>query len=69
MLQAELATEVQSALAKLSPQLRAAIVLVCLQGEPANVAADIEGCSTDTMYWRVHEGRRQLKQSLAEHLS
>ena len=69
VLQAELATEVQAALTTLSPQLRAAIVLVCLQGEPASVAAEIEGCSTDTMYWRVHEGRRQLKQSLAEHLS
>lgn len=69
VLQAELASEVQTALAGLSPQLRAAIVLVCLQGEPASIAAEIEGCSTDTMYWRVHEGRRQLKQSLAEHLS
>jgi DNA-directed RNA polymerase specialized sigma24 family protein len=61
--------EVQTALASLSPQLRAAIVLVCLQEQPASHAAEIEGCSTDTMYWRVHEARRQLKQRLAEHLS
>ena len=65
----ELTTEVQTAMAQLSPQLRAAVVLVCLQKQPAAVAAEIEGCSTDTMYWRVHEARRQLKQLLAEHLS
>lgn len=64
----ELTTEVQAALGQLSPQLRAAVVLVCLQKQPASVAAEIEGCSIDTMYWRVHEARRQLKQLLEEHL-
>jgi RNA polymerase sigma-70 factor, ECF subfamily len=68
VLQAELATEIQAALAGLSPQLRAAIVLVCLQGHSAAEAACIEDCSTDTMYWRIHEARRQLKELLAEHL-
>lgn len=69
VLQAELTSDVQTALTSLSPQLRAAIVLVCLQGQSASDAAEIEGCSTDTMYWRVHEARRQMKQLLAEHLS
>lgn len=68
VMQAELTAEVQTALASLSPQLRAAIVLVCLQEQSARDAAEIECCSTDTMYWRVHEARRQLKQLLAEHL-
>ena len=68
VLQAELSSEIQAALARLSPQLRAAIVLVCLQGHTAAEAANIEDCSTDTMYWRVHEARRQLKELLAEHL-
>ncbi len=68
MLEAELTTEFQAALAQLSPQLRAAIVLVCLQGKPTTDAAAIEGCSTDTMYWRVHEARKQLKSLLAEYL-
>jgi RNA polymerase sigma-70 factor (ECF subfamily) len=67
-LAAELTTEVQRALAQLSPQLRAAIVLVCLQGKSATDAAAIEDCSTDTMYWRVHEARKQLKSLLAEYL-
>jgi len=52
----------------LSPSLRAAVVLVCLQGLPASAAAEIEGCSRDTMYGRVHRARQQLKQLLAEHL-
>jgi len=64
----ELTTDIQTALGQLSPQLRAAVVLVCLQQQPAATAAEIEGCSTDTMYWRVHEARRRLKQLLAEHL-
>ncbi len=68
VLLAELTTDVQTALAQLSPQLRAAVVLVCLQKQPPSTAAEIEGCSTDTMYWRVHKARQQLKQLLAEHL-
>jgi RNA polymerase sigma-70 factor, ECF subfamily len=69
VLQAELATNIQTALLQLTPQLRAAIVLVCLQGKTATEASEIENCSTNTMYWRVHEGRRKLEQLLSEHLS
>lgn len=65
---AELVTEVETAMARLSPTLRAAIVLVCLQGHSPAAAAEIEGCSRDTMYSRVHEARRRLKQLLAERL-
>ncbi len=68
VLLAELTTAIQAALAQLSPQLRAAVVLVCLQGQTAAEAASIEDCSTDTMYWRIHEARRILKELLAEHL-
>ncbi len=68
VLQKELTSEIQAALAELKPQFRAAIVLVCLQGLPAADAATMEGCSADTMYWRVHEARKQLKKLLAEHL-
>jgi RNA polymerase sigma-70 factor, ECF subfamily len=68
VLLAELATEVETALARLSPVLRAAIMLVCLQGQSAATAAEIEGCSRDTMYSRVYEARLQLKRLLAEQL-
>lgn len=65
----ELATDIETALQTLSPKLRAAIVLTCLQGLSADEAASIEGCSTGTMYSRVHEARKQLKQKLARHLT
>ena len=68
LMQTELAIEIKIALENLTPSLRAAIVLVCLQGQTTKDAAKIEGCSTDTMYWRVHEARRQLKKLLAEHV-
>ena len=64
----ELEGDIQSALSALSPKLRAAIVLTCLQGKSAREAARIEGCSVATMYWRVHAARKQLKQRLARHL-
>ena len=69
VLQAELSTEVETAVASLSPTLRGAVVLVCLQGFSPAEAADIEGCSADTIHWRIHEGRRKLKRLLKEHLS
>lgn len=69
VLQAELSTEVESALAELSPKLRGAVVLVCLQGHTPNEAAEIEECSPDNIHWRIHEGRKKLKRLLREHLS
>ncbi len=69
VLQAELSTEVETAVASLSPTLRGAVVLVCLQGFSPAEAAEIEGCSADTIHWRIHEGRRKLKRLLKEHLS
>ena len=69
LLEKELSTEIHHALDKLSPRLRAAIVLIGIQEIPPTTAAQIENCSTDTMYWRVHEARRQLKEHLKEYLS
>jgi RNA polymerase sigma-70 factor (ECF subfamily) len=61
--------EIETALKSLSPKLRAAIVLTCLQGKTAGEAARIEGCSAATMYWRIHEARKNLKHLLARHLT
>lgn len=65
----ELKQQVDDALNELSPKLRAAIVLTTLEQIEPREAAKIEGCSTSTMYWRIHEARKQLKQRLREHLS
>lgn len=55
---------VQRALAKLSLPLRSAVVLTVMQGLSASEAAEIEGCPVGTMYWRVHEARRLLRDEL-----
>lgn len=54
------------ALGRLSPQLRTAIVLTAMQGLTAVQAAEIEECSLGTMYWRIHEARRKLRDDLKD---
>lgn len=63
---AEMDGRIHAALEQLSPKLRAAIVLTVLQERPMTEAARIEGCAVATLYWRVHEARRQLKRFLGE---
>lgn len=65
----ELNQEIKTALESLSPKLRGAIALTCLQGKSAREAARIEGCTAATMYWRIHEARKNLKTLLARHLN
>jgi RNA polymerase sigma-70 factor (ECF subfamily) len=69
VMEAEVDAAIQAALAELSPKLRAAIVLTCLQQMSVNDAAKAEGCTTATMYWRVHQARKQLRSRLAKYLS
>lgn len=54
------------ALAQLPASLRAAIVLTVMQGYSAAEAAQVEGCSLGTMYWRVHSARQRLKRELED---
>jgi RNA polymerase sigma-70 factor, ECF subfamily len=68
VLQRELDQQIAAALAELSPKLRAAIVLTGLQQLSPDDAAELEGCSVSTMYWRIHEARRRLEQRLAGYL-
>lgn len=65
----ELKQEIEMAIEELSPKLRAAISLISIQGRTVEEAAEIQQCSTSTMYWRIHEARKQLKNRLARHLS
>ena len=64
-MRAELDGRISQALNNLSPKLRAAIVLTTLHDWSPAEAAEIEGCSTGTMYWRIHEAREQLQGQLA----
>jgi RNA polymerase sigma-70 factor (ECF subfamily) len=69
VMEAEVDAEIQAALSELSPKLRAAIVLTCLQQMPVKDAAKAEGCTAATMYWRVHQARKQLQSRLEKYLS
>lgn len=69
LLTTELKGQIEAGLAALSPRLRGAIVLTTIEKLAVKEAARIEGCSTATMYWRVHEARKQLKQKLKSYLS
>jgi RNA polymerase sigma-70 factor (ECF subfamily) len=69
MLQAELDGEIRAALSELSPKLRAAVVLTSIQGFKPAEAAEIEGCTIATMYWRIHKARKLLHRRLKDYLS
>ena len=66
---AELDGAVRRALATLPPKLRAAIVLVTIEELDPAEAARIEGCTRATIYWRLHEARKRLAESLREHVA
>ena len=69
MMTVELAADVQAALGCLSPALRAALVLTALRGMPPAEAANLEQCSLSTMYWRIHEARKQLRDQLKRYMT
>jgi RNA polymerase sigma-70 factor (ECF subfamily) len=50
----------------LSLTLRTTLVLVVLQGLSHKVAAEVLGCSEGTVAWRIHEGRRKLREALGD---
>ncbi len=58
--------QVQSALLKLSPKQRAAIVLTVYDGLNHAEAATLLGCPEATVSWRVFAARRKLKRWLAQ---
>jgi RNA polymerase sigma-70 factor (ECF subfamily) len=68
-IEAEQLIQTEAAIARLSAKLRAAIVLTAIQGLSPVEAAGIEECAESTMYWRIHEARKQLKHALREYLT
>ena len=65
----ELAGDIAEAMGSLRPKLRGAIILTTLHDLDVSEAAQVEGCSTATMYWRIHKARKILKRRLARHLT
>lgn len=58
--------QITMALGRLPADLRTAIVLTTMQGMSAVEAAAVEDCPTGTMYWRIHEARRRLRDELKD---
>ena len=56
--------EISRALAQLSPEQRAAVSLVALQGMSEREAAVVAGCLAATLRWRLHAARKKLKKLL-----
>jgi RNA polymerase sigma-70 factor (ECF subfamily) len=61
--------EVGAALDDLSEGLRAALVLVIMEGMPYREAAEILECTEGTVAWRVHEARGKLRGRLEKYLA
>lgn len=64
----EMNERIAVAVASLSPSLRAAVLLMAVDGLSGEEAATIEGCTVSTIYWRLHEARKQLAECLQVYL-
>ena len=60
--------KIQTELLELPAVWREAVILVCIHGYSADEAAKICECSVTTLYWRIHQSRKRLKQRLADFL-
>lgn len=56
--------KVTRALAQLNPLLRTSLILIAVEGHEVSEAAQMQGCSKATMYWRIHQARKELKEVL-----
>ena len=67
-MQSEMALEIESRIQNLRPAFRAAIVLTAFQNLSPGQAAEVEGCTPQTFYWRLNQARTQLKKELHSYL-
>jgi RNA polymerase sigma-70 factor (ECF subfamily) len=65
----ELKDRIDEAIAGLSLPYRAAFNLVVNQGMPHGKAAEILGCSENTVSWRMHKARKMLQAKLGPYLT
>ena len=64
----ELREKLDEAIAALPPPHKAAFQLVVAQGLSHGRAAEILGCSENTVSWRMHKARKMLQERLAPYL-
>jgi len=65
---AELRERLDEAVASLPPIYRAAFALVAVDGWSHARAAEVLGCSENTVSWRMHKARKMLQARLKEYL-
>jgi RNA polymerase sigma-70 factor (ECF subfamily) len=65
----ELKDRIDEAIAGLALPYRAAFNLVVNQGMPHGKAAEILGCSENTVSWRMHKARKMLQAKLGPYLT
>jgi len=68
LLRRERETVIRAALEKLSPPLRTTVVLYFFESLSPEQIAAVEECTTATVYWRLHEAKKQLKGPLEKFL-
>lgn len=56
--------EIIEAVAMLAPKLRTTLQMIALEGHSFTTIAKKEGCAEATIYWRVHQARKLLKEAL-----
>lgn len=64
----ELAAALRQALARLTRQQRAALVLFSIEQLPQREVAIIMGCSVEAVKWHVFQARKKLRTMLAEYI-
>jgi len=60
------ATWLASEIARLSPEVRSAVVLVAGEGLSHAEAAEVLGCAESTVSWRLHEARKRLRDEVVD---
>jgi len=65
----EMKDRLDDAVDRLSPLYKAAFNLVAVQGMSHGQAAEILGCSENTVSWRMHKARKMLKSRLHPYLA
>ena len=56
---------VELAMKKLPEKLHAALSLTVFEDMTPDEAAEVLGCTTGTVYWRIHKARKILKETLS----
>ncbi len=58
--------DIARAMQQLPDAMRMALTLVCINELTPAEAAELENCSTATIYWRIHQSRKRLKRLLSK---